>query len=56
MDLILAHILKKMKINIKKLSTAYSIGKAKATKYLLELNRKKKFSCYNIALIPYIWT
>ncbi len=35
--------LEKMKINIKKLSTAYSIGKAKATKYLLELNRKKNF-------------
>ena len=35
--------LEKMKINIKKLNTAYSIGKARATKYLLTLNKKKKF-------------
>ena len=35
--------LEKMKINIKKLKTAYSIGKAKATRYLLKLNKKKNF-------------
>ena len=33
----------KMKINLEKLKTAYSLAKAKSTKYLLKLNKKDNF-------------